>query len=93
MQNQASKMDISMAGVELFVLLFGGSMDDSLEDLRHRNYIKMVATSSCINPSKLPPTKRSAHIHSLCVRLQVDNLKIYLVDIWKILVRLLIEVS
>ena len=44
--SSSSKEDVGKAGKEIFILLYGGKLDDSLEDLRHRQYIKMAASAS-----------------------------------------------
>ena len=69
--SSSSKEDVGKAGKDIFILLYGGKLDDSLEDLRHRQYIKMAATASKLSPSKLPPTDRTAFFHAQQVRLQV----------------------
>ena len=67
----SSQEQIGKAGITLFVLLYGGKFEDTLEQLRYTNYMKMAASSSKMAPSKLPPTERSAWFHSLRVYLQV----------------------
>ena len=61
----ASQAKIGNTGVNLFILLYGGKNEDSLQSLRYTMYMKMVASSSKIKPSKLPLTERSAWFHSL----------------------------
>ena len=70
-QQSSSMQIISKVGKEVFVQLYGGKNGDSLGELRFKIYMKMVSTSSKVCPSKLPPTERSAHFHSLRVHLQV----------------------
>ena len=72
MKSNATTEEIQRAGVDIFVALYGGKVSDTLPLLRHRLYLKMAACSSNINPSKLPPTERTAHYHSMRVYLQVD---------------------
>ena len=67
----SSKDEVCKAGIEIFILLYGGTLMDSLQELRYRKYIKMAASSSKLSPSKLPPTERAASFHSLRVKLQV----------------------
>ena len=67
----ASQAEIGSAGINLFILLYGGKNEDSLQSLRYTMYMKMAASSSKIKPSKLPPTERFAWFHSLPVYLQV----------------------
>ena len=71
MNDAASKEDIGEAGQQIFVLLYGGKMGDDIASICYQNHMKIVATASTLNPSKLPPTKRAAFFHSLRVRLQV----------------------
>ena len=67
-----SQEEIGSAGHDIFVLLYNGNKEDSLHELRYRNYMRMAASASNINPSKLPPTKRTTYFHSVQVRLQVS---------------------
>ena len=60
---------ISKAGVRLFVILFGGKQDDSLNYLQYVKFLEMASSSKAIDPQKLPPTERAAHFHSLKVSL------------------------
>ena len=50
-------------------MIFQGNED--LQKLRYLNYMKMAASSSKINLSKLPPTERAAWFHSLRTLLRV----------------------
>ena len=77
MDKSASKEVIGNAGSDMFTLLYGGKLGDELASLRHRNYMRMAAAASSLNPSKLPPTKRTAYFHSLRVKLQVNILLIF----------------
>ena len=61
----ASQAEVGSAGINLFILLYGGKNEDSLQSLRYTMYMKMAASSSKTKPSKLPPTERSAWFHSL----------------------------
>ena len=63
--------EIGKAGVHLFVVLFGGKQNDSLNFLRYVKFLEIVSSSRAIEPQKLPPTERAAHFHSLRVHLQV----------------------
>ncbi len=64
--------EISEAGVRLFVILFSGKQDDSLNYLRYVKFLEMASSSKAIDPQKLPPTERAAHFHGLRgVHLQV----------------------
>ena len=53
-------------------MIFQGNTEVAkLRYLRYLNYMKMAASASKINPSKLPPTERAAWFHSLRTYLQV----------------------
>ena len=66
----ASPEDIGKAGIQAFIIMYGGKQADSLNHLRYAKYMGMVSTGN-IDPQKLPPTERAAHYHSLRVHLQV----------------------
>ena len=66
-----SQAEIGSAFINLFILLYSGKNEDSLQSLRYTMYMKMATSSSEIKPSKLPPTERSTWFHSLQVYLQV----------------------
>ena len=55
-----SQDQVGRAGITLFVLLYGGKVEDTLHHLRYTCYMKMAASSSKITPAKLPPTERAA---------------------------------
>ena len=63
--------EIGKASVRLFVILFGGKQEDSLNFLRYVKFMEMVSSNEAIDPQKLPPTERAAHFHSLRVHLQL----------------------
>ena len=63
--------EIGKAGVRLFVILFGGKQNDSLNFLRYEKFLEIASPSKAIDQQKLPPTERAAHFHSLRVHLQV----------------------
>ena len=71
MDHSATTEQVEEAGVQLFVIVFGGKESDSLNTLRYAKFMEVVASAKNINPQKLPPTARAAHYHSLCVHLQV----------------------
>ena len=50
-------------------MIFQGNED--LKKLRYLNYMKMAASSSKINTSKLPPIEKAAWFHALRTYLQV----------------------
>ena len=62
--------EIGKAGIRLFVILFGGKQEDSLNFLRYVKFLELV-TSKAIDPQKLPPTERAAYFHSVRVHLQI----------------------
>ena len=64
---KVSAEEIGNIGTKVFVLLYGGSTNDSLPMLRYRGYMKMISSSGKLAPNKLPPTERSAYFHSLRV--------------------------
>ena len=66
----ASPEDIGKAGIQAFIIMYGGKQADTLNHLRYAKYMGMVSTGN-IDPQKLPPTERAAHYHSLRVHLQV----------------------
>ena len=65
MDHSATTEQVGEAGVQLFVIVFGGKQSDSLNTLRYTKYMENI------DPQKLPPTARAAHYHSLHVHLQV----------------------
>lgn len=66
-----TEVDIRKACVCLFVIVFGGKQEDSLNHLRYAKFLEMVSIGKVIDPQKLPPTERAAYFHSLRVHLQV----------------------
>ena len=74
MKKDASIEEISENGIALFVLLYGGKGGSNLSTMRYNQYMKMTSGSNKVNPSKLPPSERAAHFHSLRVYFQVNNL-------------------
>ena len=77
MDDTADQATVGMAGISIFVLLYGGKAGYSLTALIYLSYMKMAASSTYITPSKLPPTERTAHFHSLRVYIQVVSLFIH----------------
>ena len=68
----ALQEEIGQAGLRLFVILYGGKQQDSLNGLRYAKFMEMVSSSkTSIDPQKLPPTERTAYFHYLRVHLQV----------------------
>ena len=71
MDHSATTEQVGEAGVQLFVIVFGGKQFDSLNALRYAKYMEIVTSAKNIDPQKLLPTARVAHYHSLHVHLQV----------------------
>ena len=68
----ATAEQIGKAGNRLFIILYGGKQEDSLNRLRYAKFMEMVSSAkTSIDPQKLPPTERAAYFHSLRVHLQV----------------------
>ena len=64
--------EIGKAGIRLFVLLYDGKREESLNRLRFTKFMEMVSSNkTSLDPQKLPPTERAAYFHSLRVHLQV----------------------
>ena len=58
----ASQAEVVQAGLKLLLLLYSGKPDETLNHLRFRDYINMIATGkSRLRPERLPPTERAAH--------------------------------
>ena len=72
MCKDSTQDSVSTAGMKLFVLLYGGKPCDSLGYLRYIRYMGM-ASSTKMNPERLPPSERAAHFHSLRVYLQTQE--------------------
>ena len=69
---KATVEEVGQAGIQAFVILYGGKRTDSLNQLRYTKYMETIASSkSSLDPQKLPPTARAAYFHSLRVHLQV----------------------
>ena len=67
----ATDEQIGEAGVRLFVIVYGGKKEDSLNTLRYAKFMEMIVSTKKLDPYKLPPTARAAYYHSLRVHLQV----------------------
>ena len=65
---------VENAGENIFVSLFSGDADQSLNSLRFQKFIYKVNTSStCVQVRSLPPTEAAAMLHSFWVYLQVQT--------------------
>ena len=72
----ASAHDVIDAGEKALVLIYNGTMTDTLDCLRHRRFCEKVASkTSHVKPQSLPPTSAAAKYHSLRVYLQVHEWK------------------
>ena len=68
----ASYSQITSAGSQIFVKMYGGKPSDNLDYLSYIKYMKYAATSTkTLQPERLPPTERAAFFHGLGVHLQV----------------------
>ena len=56
-----------------FSFSYDAKMGDTLNVLRHSKFVQMLATSSLVEPSDLPPTERAPYYHALRVHLQVTQ--------------------
>ena len=61
--------EIGKAGIRLFVILFGGKPNVSLNVLRYAKFLDLVSSSikAMLDSQKLPATERAACFHSLRV--------------------------
>ena len=72
MCESATPEDISSAGERIFVIMYSGKNEETLNSLRYTRYLNLLATSKrTLRPEMLPPTDRAAHYHSLRVHLQI----------------------
>ena len=70
----ATHNEIEKAGESLFVRLYNGHPDQSLDELRFKTFIYKVKTSTTyVQVQSLPPTQAPAKFHSYRVYLQVQN--------------------
>ena len=69
--SRASTEDVGLAGIRLFVHLYGGKQTDSLNNFRYMKFMEMTSCGKKVEPERLPPTERTAFFHSLRVHQQV----------------------
>lgn len=70
---ESTPEEIGAAGIKIFILLYGGKKNDTLNNLRYAKYMQMLSQSkTTIEPQKLPPTERAAYYHALRVHLQLS---------------------
>ena len=68
----ATQNEVTKSGHDLFVAIYGGRKDDSLNHLRFVKYMDIAAECDRkIQPERLPPTERAAAFHSMRVHIQV----------------------
>ena len=59
--SNATAEEVGQAGIQAFIVLYGGKKNDSLNQLRYKRYMDTIASSkSSLDPQKLPPTERAA---------------------------------
>ena len=62
--NNVTQEQVAEAGLRLFVLMYQGNSEDSLNLLLYAGYMNLISDSvSEIKPEILPPTERAAHFH------------------------------
>jgi hypothetical protein len=72
----ASPKDVLQAGSGLIAILYGGSVDDSLNNLRYRMYMNVSATSSrALQPERLVPTENATKFHIFRAHIQAVQWK------------------
>ena len=70
--HDASHIQISHAGIQIFAILYSGKVTDDLGKLRYNQYMNMILkTKTKLKPKCLPPTNNTADFHSYRVYLQV----------------------
>jgi len=72
--SQISAEEVGKASSHVFVILYGGKREESLNSLRYYKYMYMDAVASnsmSLDPQKLPPTERAAYFHGLRAHLQI----------------------
>ena len=68
----SSQLQISQAGIRIFVIIYGGSENETLNRLRYVSYMNMLTKSfAAIQPAKLPPTESAAMYHCFRVHFQI----------------------
>ena len=74
--DSAPTHDVIDAGEKALVLVYNGTLTDTLDSLRHNCFCEKVASkTSHIKPQSLLPTSAATKYHSLHVHLQVEELK------------------
>jgi hypothetical protein len=71
-----SPEEVLQAGSGLIALVYGGSLDDSLNNLRYRMYMNVSATSSrVVQPERLVPTEAATNFHVFRAHIQAVQWK------------------
>ena len=78
MENPSASQDAVMrAGFGLIALMYGGSAEDSLNNMRYCMYMSMSATSSrALQPERLVPTENAAKFHVFRAHIQAVQWKL-----------------
>ena len=63
--------ELGKAAVLLFIILFGGKTEDSLNHLGYVKFLEIASSNNAVDSQKLLLTERAAHFHCLRVHLQV----------------------
>ena len=58
----ASTEEIGVAGIRLFVHLYGAKQTDSLNNFRYMKLVEMTSCGKKVKPERLPPTERAEHL-------------------------------
>jgi hypothetical protein len=67
----ATAEEVSHAGIQLMIDVYGGKSVDTLQDLRYSNYCRQVSSSlRGLQPERLPPSHNAAYYHVLRVHYQ-----------------------
>lgn len=70
----ATQLSTHNAGRDIFKILYGCSLNISLNELRYKKYMQSLASSNVVvKPQTLPPTEDSAYYHNLRAHLQTIN--------------------
>ena len=60
----SSQLEIVQAGLRIFVIIYGGKENNTLNRLRYVSYMNMLTKSlAVVQPAKLPPTESAAISH------------------------------
>ena len=78
MQSPSSTVQqVSHAGIQLMISMYGGKSADSLPGLRYAAYCRQVSSSlRGLQPERLPPSHNAGHYHILRVHFQAVDWKL-----------------